>query len=84
MEVAMFSGVGDEPAPTIASTTAETAKADATQKATDLQLQTAMQTNKETSTSSAIKVQNVAGITMGVWALVWAAGLWYLLRPSFK
>lgn len=80
----MFAGVGDEAAPTIATAMAETASASAAQKATDLKLENAMQANKETSTSGAIKVQNAAGITMGVWAVISAVGLWYLLRPSFK
>ena len=84
MEATMFAGVGDEAAPTIATALAETASASAAQKATDLKLENAMQANKETSTSGAIKVQNAAGITMGVWAVISAVGLWYLLRPSFK
>ena len=84
MEATMFAGVGDEAAPTIATAMAETASAGAAQKATDLKLENAMQTNKETSTSGAIKVQNAAGMTMGVWAVISAVGLWYLLRPSFK
>jgi hypothetical protein len=84
MEATMFAGVGDEAAPTIATAMAETASASAAQKATDLKLENAMQANKETSTSGAIKVQNAAGITMGVWAVISAVGLWYLLRPSFK
>ena len=84
MEATMFAGVGDEAAPTIATAMAETASASAAQKATDLKLENAMQANKETSTSGAIKVQNAAGMTMGVWAVISAVGLWYLLRPSFK
>lgn len=84
MEATMFAGVGDEAAPTIATAMAETASAGAAQKATDLKLETAMQANKETSTSGAIKIQNAAGVAMGVWAIIAAAGLWYLLRPSVK
>lgn len=33
---------------------------------------------------TAIKIQNAAGITMVGWAIISAATLYYLLRPSMK
>lgn len=68
----MFSGVGDDPAPTIATAMAETAKADATAKATDAQLQTAM------STSNALTVQKAAGFLMSGWGLASAALIYWV------
>ena len=79
----MFSGVGDEPAPTIATAMAETSKTDATAKATSEQLQNAMQANKVeqgVSTATALKVQNAAGVMMIGWGLAAAIGLWWLYK----
>ena len=79
----MFSGVGDEPAPTIATAMAETSKTDATAKATSEQLQNAMQANKAeqgASATTALKIQNAAGIVMVGWGLAAAIGLWWLYK----
>ena len=69
----MFAGVGDDPAPTIATAMAETAKSDATQAATDKQLQTAM------STSDALTIQKVAGAVMSGWGIAWMVGIYFFI-----
>jgi len=66
----MFSGVGADD--TVATVTAETPKGSTANPSTAIELE------------SAVKVQNTAGIAMGVWGLAWAAALYYLLRPSVK
>ena len=67
----MFSGVGADDA--VATETAETPKTDPGSKSTAIKLETAT------------KVQNAAGITIGVWGLACAAAAYYfVLRPLMK